>query len=189
MTLQFPLSSIPHRKSSRSCALLAEDLPEFPEEMVFVKGNLDVSFEKTDHFLKVEFDVEAELTLQCDRSLREFQQTTNGHYLILFKPDVPEETETEQSAIRQIRPGESVIDIAQEVRDTILLSLPLQRVHPDYIGEDGNIKEYKTESFGTFADVGNGTDPRWDALKKLSKQIKTDESEEDPGKDLGENPG
>jgi len=170
MTLRFSISSIPQGKSTRAVRLQTEDLPEFPEDVVFSGGQLVLNFEKTDHFLKADCSVEAEVTLRCDRSLREFQKSVRATYMILFKPDVQEETETEQSAIRQIHPGDTEIDLSREIRDTILLSLPLQRVHPDYIGEDGKIKEYQTKTFGTFGDSENGTDPRWDALKKLSEQ-------------------
>lgn len=167
MKLLFPLQSIPTGKSHQTISVKPDDVPDFPEDIVFEDGDLEIDFYKTDHFLKVDFHVTARVKLVCDRSLRQFTQRTDADYTILFKPDLVEETETEASATRQIKPQMTAVDIGDEVRDSILLSLPLQHIHPDYIGDDGKIEEFQTKTFGTFDEHSAQTDPRWDALKKL----------------------
>ena len=49
----------------------------------------------------------------------------------------------------------------------LLLSLPTKRIHPRYLDEEGNPKELLHEQFGSYTDVENSVDPRWEALKNL----------------------
>ncbi len=62
------------------------------------------------------------------------------------------------------------IDLAQDVRDTILLNLPTKKLHPRFLDEDGNPAEAISVKFGE-APAGNDDliDPRWAALKELKK--------------------
>jgi uncharacterized protein len=108
--------------------------------------------------LFVSFQVRAVATLQCDRTLRTFHQPVAGNHLVLFAP--PEEIgnlATKEQEVYPLADGDREIDIADPVRETILLALPTRRIAPGAEEEDIPTR---------FGDEGEG-DPRWEALRRL----------------------
>ena len=164
--LIFNLQELPEGKSERSVELLAEDLT-LEAEISFLGAGIDVKFYKTNHFVEVKFQVNANVSLICDRSLKSFNKELDGEYQIVFDPNTEEESETEDGAIRQLTADDLQIDISKEVVDTIMLEIPIQKIHPDFYDEDGNPKEFETQTFGSSGDDEEVIDPRWSELKKL----------------------
>ena len=164
--LIFNLQELPEGKSERSVELMAEDLT-LEAEISFLGAAIEVHFYKTNHFVEVKFQVNANVSLICDRSLKSFEKELDGEYQIVFDPNIEEESETEDGAIRQLTANDLQIDISKEVVDTIMLEIPIQKIHPDYYDEDGNPKEFETQTFGTSGDDEEVIDPRWSELKKL----------------------
>jgi uncharacterized metal-binding protein YceD (DUF177 family) len=95
------------------------------------------------------------------------------NYEVVFKVDVREETEDEKSAVRRFDFDSNMISIREEVRDTILLSLPRKKLHPRFLDEDGNPTDFETKSFGPDKSGSDEqeddelADPRWKKLKQL----------------------
>ncbi len=164
--LIFNLQEFPEGKSDRSVDLLAEDV-DLGSEIRFLGGSLNVKIYKTNHFVEVKFDVKADVHLICDRSLKTFDKNLEGKFQVIFDPNIEEESESEDGAIRQLTANDLQIDISKEVVDTIMLEIPIQKIHPDFFDEDGNPKEFETQTFGSSGDDEEITDPRWAALKKL----------------------
>lgn len=164
--LTLNLQEIPDGKSNLTIAL-SEDEFELDEDISLQKADVEIVFFKTDHFIQVKFDVHAETGLVCDRSLKPFMQAVDGSYSILFEPDPEEEYETDKDAVRRIPSDELTVSIDKEVRDTIMLELPVRRIHPDFLDEDGNPTEFETKSFGDLSSEKDTIDPRWEDLKKL----------------------
>ncbi len=165
--LKFRIRELPEGRSRRTIPLLPEDLGS---ELQFTRGEVTVRFEKAGEIIRVELDVSATVTLVCDRSLRTFEHPLKGHYLVVFRPDVAggeDESETETSRVKAINMHELTLDIGQEVRDTLLLEVPIRKLHPDYLDEEGNPVEFETRSFGGAGERGEAVDPRWESLKKL----------------------
>jgi uncharacterized metal-binding protein YceD (DUF177 family) len=166
--LIFDLQEIPDGKSQRSISLTEGDL-ELDDEVSLKKGDVHLSFLRTNHFVEVEFTVDVDTELICDRSLKPFMKHLNGSYHILFEPDNIEDTETEKGAVRQIPPEDLVLDIEKEVRDTIMLEIPVRKIHPDYLDSEGNAEDFEIQKFGPEPDEDELIDPRWSELKKLKK--------------------
>lgn len=165
--LQFNIKDIPEGKSSNN-VLLPEHFFEFQNEDVFLGAEVSVEFYRTDHFIKVTFNVDADLKLTCDRSLDKFEFNSRGTFDMLFEPGEVEEFETEASAIKQIDGKAMQLDIEKEVFDTILLHIPSRKVHPRFLDEQGNITEFETRVFGRPEnEEEESVDPRWEELKKL----------------------
>jgi uncharacterized metal-binding protein YceD (DUF177 family) len=165
--LTFGLQEIPEGKSNRTIVLSADEF-ELDDEVSLQKGNVDVEFYKTDHFIKVRFEVHADAGLICDRSLKSFTQEVEGDYTLLFDPNPIEESVTDKETVRQISSDDLTISIEKEVRDTIMLNVPTRKIHPDYLDEDGNPTSFEVQSFGRKDDDEEETiDPRWAELKKL----------------------
>ncbi len=165
--MKLRISEIPDDKSERefSCTAGELNLEAFTEQDVRLK----VRFNKLPDFIQLSFDAKAELRLMCDRSLEYFMYPVETTYSILFKPGI-EPSEDEQQAIRPLVISSNEIDIGQEVRDSILLSIPIKKLHPRFVKDDGSPTEF-TEVYGAEEEQDDEdeqpTDPRWDALKKL----------------------
>lgn len=164
--LTFNLQELPEGKSERTIELLAEEL-SLEAEISFLGAGLNVKFYKTNHFVEVKFQVNANVSLICDRSLKPFDKELEGRYQIVFDPNIEEESEAEEGGIRQLTANDLQIDISKEVIDTIMLEIPIQKIHPDFFDEDGNPKEFETQTFGPSGDDEETIDPRWSELKKL----------------------
>lgn len=164
--LTFRLQEIPDGESNKSVALGDAEL-DFNDEVSLKKANVEINFYKTDHFVQVKFSVIADLNLICDRTLEPFVYNAEGSYHILFEPNPVEESETEEGAIRQIPADDLLINIDKEVRDTILLNLPIRKIHPDLLDSEGKPEKFETQSFGPQPDEEELIDPRWEKLKKL----------------------
>jgi uncharacterized metal-binding protein YceD (DUF177 family) len=164
--LTFELQEIPDGKSERDVSLSEGDL-ELEDEITLKKGNVHVNFLRTNHFIEVNFTVDVDTELICDRSLKPFVRHLNGSYHVLFEPDNVEDTESEKGAVRQIPPEDLVLDIEKEVRDTIMLEIPVRKIHPDYLDSEGNPEDFETKHYGPEPDEDEMIDPRWAELKKL----------------------
>lgn len=166
---KFKIFEIPEGKSERTLQLTSGDLDL--GEISLKSGTIEIEFNRSLHFIlaKLKFDVVVELV--CDRSLDEFDYEVVQNYEILFKEEEIEESADENGAIRNIDHVSKQINIEQDVLDTILVSLPAKKLHPRFLDENGNPKEFLNQQFGETDEdeEGETIDPRWEALKDLKK--------------------
>ncbi|NNF04092.1 MAG: DUF177 domain-containing protein [Rhodothermales bacterium] len=110
--------------------------------------------------LLVHLDVSASATLECDRTLREFDHPVRGSFSVLYAPaEKIDENDDDREDMIALDPTADEIDITKFVRDTILLAIPQRKIAPGAEEED-----IRTE-YGEPGD--DEVDPRWEALKKL----------------------
>lgn len=167
--LTFDIQEIPEGQSHKQVALPGEYFT-LDDEARLVKADVDVSFLRTDHFVKVSFTVDSDVELVCDRSLEQFVKNVVAGFDIIFEPGDVEESDSVRSAVRQIPSDELVLSIEDEVRDTILLNIPVKKIHPKYYNEDGKPEDFGVARFGdddSEAEEEQPVDPRWEELKKL----------------------
>jgi len=165
--LEFNIVEIPEGESRRTVDLSEVDLDLSP--YTFKGANIDLLFYRTLHFIRVNFHISSDVELICDRSLEPYIQPIESDYEVVFKVDVKEETEDENGAVRRFNFSSNTLSIEEEVRDTILLNIPIKKLHPKYIDEDGKATNFETKSFGDIPDEDEteAIDPRWEKLKKL----------------------
>jgi len=100
------------------------------------KGNADVklTLTKQSNMYTLDFDITGEVEVQCDRCLDDFMIPVDyeGTLWVKFSQ---EEKESDGDVI-WIRPQEGELNIAQYIYESIILSLPYQRIHPE--DENGN---------------------------------------------------
>ncbi|MEM1097038.1 MAG: DUF177 domain-containing protein [Bacteroidota bacterium] len=109
----------------------------------------------------VSIQVEATVTLECDRTLEPFEQAVEGTYQVYFAPPHffgSAERADEDDAMRVLPAGETELDLTQEVRDTLVLSLPTRRISPK-----AEAMDLPTQ----FGGSDDAIDPRWEALRQL----------------------
>lgn len=165
--LVFNITEIPDGESQRTVELTDEDLNLSPFE--FSGGRVNLKFYRTLHFIRVNFHIDSDVELVCDRSLESYIQPITADYQVVFKVDVHEETEDENGAVRRFNFSSNTLSVEDEVRDTILLNVPIKKLHPKFLDEEGKPKDFDTKKFGDLDgdDESEKTDPRWEKLKKL----------------------
>lgn len=163
--LEFNIVEIPEGESQRTVGLTDEDLDVSPYE--FKGAEVELLFYRTLHFIRVNFHVDADIELVCDRSIEAYVQPIASDYEVLFKVDVQEETENEDGAVRRFNFSSNTLSIEEEVRDTIMLNVPIKKLHPKFLDEEGKPKKFGTKKFGDIQEETEQMDPRWEKLKKL----------------------
>ncbi|MCH8494173.1 MAG: DUF177 domain-containing protein [Balneolales bacterium] len=160
--LEFKINEIPKGKSSTTRVFKPEDL--HVEGVSFDELQLAVDFEKREAVLVVDFRISGQVELVCDRSLDKFWSPVSGNYTILFKEAADFESEDEQTAVRRLDISGNIINIDTEVRDTVMLSVPVRKIHPRYFDENGELIEFEHR-----VEEPSTMDPRWEALKVLKE--------------------
>jgi uncharacterized metal-binding protein YceD (DUF177 family) len=159
--LKFKINEIEEGESEQDVTVASEDLA-----LGVDSGDLfdvRVAFNRSRTMIQVRLLVEGTLHLVCDRSLEPFEYPVQADYTVIFKPDVDEETEDDQVAVRRLNMPSNLIDITRDVRDTLLLTIPIRKLHPRFVDEDGEEIPFETP----YASEPE-TDPRWAALTSLT---------------------
>lgn len=167
--ITFKISDIAMGKSEREINFSSEDVAI--EEVPFEEGYLELDFERLHDSIKVIFFVGGIARLTCDRSLEVFDYPISRSYTVLFRVDHVVDVEDEFTAARKLDLNKNKLDLTEMVRETILLEVPIKKLHPRFLDEDGNPTQFEID-YGGDEQLG-GEDSRWDALKKI-QQPKTD---------------
>jgi len=164
--LKFKIFEIPEGQSKRSVQLGNEDLEL--GELPFKGGTIEIEFSRTIQFVRAKLHINAFVEVICDRSLDAFDYEVDKTYEVLFKAEQVEESADENGAIRNYDHKSKQIDLEQDVRDTLLLELPVKKLHPRFLDQDGNPIEYFNQNFGDIPEEDDDKiDPRWEVLKEL----------------------
>ena len=105
-----------------------------PPELHDWAAQVMLSFDRQQSFFRLRFDVSGSVVVPCDRCGDEFALPLWDEFNLLVKltGDEEEAAEPEDEAdVAFIPRHETVIDISGWIYEFVLLSLPLQRVHPD----------------------------------------------------------
>lgn len=100
------------------------------------KAKISLNFDKKNSFFLLHFDVDGGVTAPCDRCGAEFRIPLWDEFNLVIKlmGEEADEIDDEDDVIFIPR-SETVIDISDWLYEFVMLSVPLQHVHPDT--EDG----------------------------------------------------
>lgn len=76
----------------------------------------------------VELSVKTIATLQCDRCLAPISKKLSGDYRILFLKSADAEKDCDDDDVRVLSKNETHIDLTRDVRETLLLAVPMKNV-------------------------------------------------------------
>lgn len=124
---------------------------------IFSDIRVDLELDAAKDRIVVRYSVIAEAHLVCDRTAQAFQQQVEGSHLVMFTKALDAEDASEDT--KAFVDTDQYLDLTDEVRDTLVLSLPTRRIAPG--ADDLDIPT----TFGVEAE--DETDPRWDELRKL----------------------
>lgn len=96
-------------------------------------AQVTLRFDKKNNFFLCHFDIDGSVTVACDRCGDDFKLRLWDEFDLVIKLTGTEEAEeTDDDAdVVFIPRSETVIDISDWVYELVLLSIPLQRIHPD----------------------------------------------------------
>jgi len=143
---------------------------EYLEYSEIRKGNLiaQVRLNKLSQLLELTIEISGTVETTCDRCLEEFNLPVSysGRLFVKFS----ESEEDLDDDVICISPEDNEINLAHYLYESINISIPLKRVHPD--DKNGKsqcnpemIKKIKEHQINAPAE--KDVDPRWDELKKL----------------------
>ena len=103
---------------------------EYYESQEIRGGNCDVevTMTKSDRQLDLDFVISGEVTCECDRCLEDCQIPIDyeGHLIVRLS----EQQGEYDGEVMWLNPAENELDLTQYIYESIVLSLPYQRVHP-----------------------------------------------------------
>jgi uncharacterized protein len=133
-----------------------------------VSVNVTLDKEGTQLFLKASVSTRAAFV--CDRCLGEFTGELHPNYHVYYVSDPSEGDRFDPSEVQVISPALNAIDIAEDVRQTVLLAVPLKLLCSE------NCKGL-CPACGTNWNTGrcgcreDADDPRWEKLKNLNNDL------------------
>lgn len=112
-----------------------------PEEYHDWNAEVKLRFDKQNNFFQMHFDIAGNVVVPCDRCGDDFKLDLWDEFDLMVKltGDADDEVEEDEEAdIVFIPRHETVLDISKWVYEFVMLSVPLQKVHPDTeSGESG----------------------------------------------------
>lgn len=140
------------------------------DEYNAVSVKVDIVLEKKSTMLELDFKHKGTVNVPCDVSGEEFDLPIKGKLKLLVKFGDAFNDDNEELLI--LPHGEFQVNVAQYIYESIILSVPLRRVHPGI--KDGSLTDVieKLESLSPKENKqeeqqNNDIDPRWENLKKL----------------------
>ncbi len=143
------------------------DFPGSPMEKCDLKINL--SLDKQEGLFQLTFDIEGTLNVPCHLCGQEFDMEVIDQHKLLVKLEDARASEDihDEEEIIYISRNETKLEIAQWIYEFIILSLPIQIVHPLNEKGESTCDQATLDLIKNMAQKDeSGTDPRWDALSK-----------------------
>jgi uncharacterized metal-binding protein YceD (DUF177 family) len=162
-----PISGLKEGRHYYDFEINKEFFEQFEESEV-KEGNLKAVIEadKRSTHIDLVIRIRGDVRISCDRCLGVFSQTIDCENRLLIKfGKVHDESDPD---IITMPADENELDLRQYFYEYIVLALPIQRVHPnDKNGKSTCNPEMLKKLKEHIVNEENGTDPRWDELKKL----------------------
>lgn len=149
---------------------LDDEFFELFENPMIQKGDIELQldFHKKSTFFELHFNFSGFVETACDRCAEDFKMALENHYRLVAKFNRAVVDEDDNEDIIWVEDGDTHINIAEQAYELAVLSLPIQKMHPDTKdGQPGcSVEDLLRNEESGSKEV---TDPRWEALKKLKK--------------------
>jgi len=138
---------------------------KFPESEI-LRANIKISLimDKRENMLVLYFDINGDVEITCDRCLDEFRFPIKTKEKLIVK--FGKEYEELSDDMIVIPTKTHHIDLQQHIYEYIMLSLPIQRIHPDLPDGESGCNQIMLHHLNTVNET-HKADPRWDALRNL----------------------
>ena len=133
---------------------------------------ITLTFDKHENFFMCHFDVDGHVTVPCDRCGDEFKLRLWDEFDLVIKLIGEEDSTIEDEVdVVFIPRSETVIDISNWLYEFILLSVPLQHIHPDQEDGSSGCNPQALNLLEKLSETGHDVDanPLWKGLEQLKK--------------------
>ncbi|MCL2560760.1 MAG: DUF177 domain-containing protein [Rikenellaceae bacterium] len=138
-------------------------------------GEVCIALDKSATILEIGVRIEAEVGVECDRCLEECRVPVEyeGGFRVRFGETEKEEFDGE---LMWLGHGESELDMAQYIYESIVLALPYKRVHDgESCGEVAGVRLITEEEFERAAESSEmqrmEDNPEWQKLRELRDKL------------------
>lgn len=127
MAIKINISSL---KDGSQQLNLVSDAKEIGLEDSLSKNPINIALEltKTTHQLDVRANVTGSLNFECDRCLEDFTQPIDTNFELVFVMKHRREEAINDDYIRTYEPHMRQVDITNDVKEMILLAIPMKKV-------------------------------------------------------------
>ena len=153
--------------------------------------SVGVTLERGESMLSLQTVIRGTVTVACDRCLEDCRLPVafDGTLLVRFSDEVADY----DGEVMWMLPGEDRVELAQYIYESIVLSLPYQRVHPEGECNPEMLKRFRIVSDREFASIeaaaegaGERGGGEWAKLAALRERMEAEgadggEGEEEPG--------
>lgn len=159
---------------------------EYPDsEIRDGKCHVEVVLDRGESHMTLDVHIEGEVVVPCDRCLEDCTIP------IGFEGSLPVRFSDEEhewdGEVMWLLPGENSIDLSQYIYESIVLSLPYQRVHPEGECDPDMLRRFRIVSQDEFASIEDGASQQtehsggdWDKLAALREQMEREAGSEEP---------
>jgi uncharacterized protein len=155
---------------------LSEGLHEYrleaPASMLMLEENfsgevvVDVVLEKTGRQIVLKAGIRTPATFACDRCLERYTTSLSCAYQMYYLLEGTDTANLDPAEVQYLAPGSTVIDLTDDVRQTILLSVPLKLLCAESC--EGLCPHCgKNLNTGPCGCTETAADPRWEKLRSL----------------------
>lgn len=140
------------------------------ENSIIQKGDVGVLvvLDKQEGMLLLDFTMEGEVSVPCDRCLEDLYLEIEGYNELIVKFGESSEEETDDIIVLPAKEYE--LNVAQYIYEFLTLMIPMRNVHDET--EDGQVCDPEAlkaiEKLLLKENEEDKTDPRWDALKNIN---------------------
>jgi uncharacterized metal-binding protein YceD (DUF177 family) len=99
-----------------------------PEDMIKGPLNITLDLYKTIHQLDLKIKVSGIMALECDRCLENYDSNFTAAMELIFVQKNAREDEINEDNIRTYNPFMKSVDITTDIRELVILSVPMKKV-------------------------------------------------------------
>ena len=128
---------------------------------------LSIEFEKLNNLHSITYSGQGNITALCDRCVEECKVPIFFEHTLVVKNASSVERFGDEEDVVFFNETDAEIDITEHVTDSLLLSLPIKRVH-----EQADMCADFIDTYTQSNNKEDIIDPRWEALRKHSNNLK-----------------
>lgn len=131
---------------------------------------VDVVLYKVANQFNLDINVKSEFVFQCDRCLEDYETARSNSFSMIYKYEFNDEESNDdikEDNLKFISPNTHTINIKEDVRDYLVLSIPMKKAPEEKDGVCSYCGKNINEIFNLNKE--DSTNPVWDQLKKLKK--------------------
>lgn len=123
---------------------LANDLFRLHETSPLLsgKGVADVTLVRHAHHIHLVVELDAEVQVECDRCMDPYAEFIEFDGEAVVREGEPND---EQDEVLWVEQGATELDLSQWLYESVVLSLPIQRIHPDLADCNQEVTKYIQE--------------------------------------------